>query len=92
MTTVIRTQNKTIYDIKHFILEFKFLNMTKMENLRFWNNFSYCSILRLTWTFAGSWNSPQFTCQVLVEKSMHVLSLQQLKHFLCQTICVTPKL
>ena len=35
---------------------------------------------------------PQFTRQYLIERSIHLLSPWQLKHSLCQTICVRPPL
>ena len=36
--------------------------------------------------------SPQFTCQYLIEESIHLLSPWQLKSSLCQTICFRPPL
>ena len=42
--------------IKHLFLEFEFFHMTTIKNLHFWNSFSYCSILLLTWTFSSFWN------------------------------------
>ena len=35
---------------------------------------------------------PQFTCQYLTEKNVHLLLQWKLKHSLCQTICVRPPL
>ena len=42
--------------IKHLFLAFKFLNMTTIKNLLFWNSFSCWSILSLTWAFGSFWN------------------------------------
>ena len=36
--------------------------------------------------------NPQFTCQYLIEGSIHLLSPWQLKHSLCQAICFRPPL
>ena len=73
------------------VLEFKFLNITAMKNL---NSFSYSSILQLA--FASSWNHSLRTSIHLsildLKKSIHLLSPWQLKHPLCQTICVRPLL
>ena len=66
--------------------------MTAMKYLDFLNSFSYCIILQLTWAFASSKTvlyGPQFSCQYLIEKSIHLLSLWQLKHSLYLTIFVT---
>ena len=40
------------------------------------------------WVFPKAvYSGPQFTRQYFIEKSIHLPSLWQLKHFLCQTIC-----